>query len=58
MSAREVLDELALVGDVLLAQKEAGLEEDEVIETLFQSWRGRFETMAIAPGTPLLSLGK
>ena len=49
MSVREVLDELALVGDVVLAQKEAGLEEDEVIESLFQSWRGRFETMAIDP---------
>ena len=49
MSVREVLDELALVGDVVLAQKEAGLEEDEVIESLFQSWRGRFETMVIDP---------
>ena len=49
MSVREVVDELALVGDVVLAQKEAGLEEDEVIESLFQSWRGRFETMVIDP---------
>ena len=58
MSDREVLDELALVGDVVLAQKEAGLEEDEVIESLFQSWRGRFETMVIDPRTSLPSLGQ
>ena len=58
MSAREVLDELALVGDVLLAQKGAGFEDDEVVECLFQSWRGRFETMAIDPRTSLPSLGQ